>query len=212
MVSQDEPGVGPALSSRPVFRQSRNAIVSFADLPEGREDRPEVFPSGGAKSSVNVLPNCDLRKSPIRCTPHFVDDSDRLEEQGGLLTSEPFTVPGDRKVLTRRAEGDDIDRFDLPSVDPLDVPEMDHSGEPGLSDGARERLDLAGPGRYDADRRCRAGASSGAVEQTAQLHLYHFVAPCASRRPAQRAALRVCTTCKLSSDSSGSSKIARIST
>lgn len=99
-----------------------------------------------------------------------MDHSDRLKEQGGLLTSEPLAVPGDRKVLARRAEGDDIDRLDLPAVDLLDVPEVDHAGEPGLRDGAREWLDLAGPGRYDADRRRRAGTSAGAVEQTAQLH------------------------------------------
>ena len=93
-----------------------------------------------------------------------MDDPDRLEEQGGLLTSKARTVPGNRKVLARRAEGDDIDRLDLPAVDLLDVPEMDHTGEPGLRDGAGEGLDLAGPRRYDADRRRRARTGPAAVE------------------------------------------------
>lgn len=95
MISHDEPPFRPFLPSRSVFLKSRNAIASFADLPERFEDCSEVFALCRAKSSVNILPNCDLWVSSIGGTPHFRYNSHRFKKEAGLFSGQPLPVTGD---------------------------------------------------------------------------------------------------------------------
>jgi hypothetical protein len=166
MISHDEPSLRPFLPSRSVFLISRNAIVSFTDLPEGFEDCSEVFALCRAKSSVNIFPNCDLRVSPIGRTPHFSNNPDRFKEQAGLLTSKPFSIPGNGQVLARRPKSDNIDRLYLPAVHLGNISKMFHLRKPRLSDSHRKRLNLTRPCWYDTNRRSGEWTSPAAVKQT----------------------------------------------
>jgi hypothetical protein len=82
---------------------------------------------------------------------HFFDNSDGLHEQAASFSFKPRPFARDRKVLTRAAKGDDINRLYLRAVDFSDIAQMFHVRKPLGRYGDRERLYLARPhGFYSA--------------------------------------------------------------
>lgn len=92
-------------------------------------------------------------------------------------TAKVGEVTGYAHILARRAEGDDIHRFNLPAVHPGDIAIVLHKRQPlcGHPDG--ERLDLRSPHGGNAGEQAAQGETAGAVKEAAESQFIQLVPP-----------------------------------
>lgn len=78
--------------------------------------------------------------------------------------------PGNRQILTRTSESDNVYRLDIRSIDLCHIAEVLHSRESVARYTDRKLLNLAGPYRLNPEQRPGKRKPTGSIEQTAELH------------------------------------------
>ena len=166
MISQDLSGVEPFS-----FRRFRDYSGIIAEADECLEDGAEVFSTGGRKDSWYVFKDGVTGISTMCSTPHFSDNANRLKEEiaafafvdTGLLASNTL-------VLTRRTKCDDINRWDLRSIDAGHIAQVLQMRETTGGDSDWIGLDFRSPYRFNAIEDARQFKATAAGELRAQPH------------------------------------------
>ena len=154
-----------------IFRR-RHLDPFFFNADNCFEDSLEVISFIGGECAGHVFPDAVSWISAICCIPHFLNDPDRLKEQAGSRTvMDSGTLAGDRQILTRTAEGDDIHRRQIAAVQPGYITVMLHTRHPPVRHKYRKRLYFRIPDRNDPGEYTAQGERTGAVKQAAECQL-----------------------------------------
>ena len=104
----------------------------------------------------------------IRTFPHFSNDAHGFIEKPRTTAAQPGTLSRDGKILTGRAEGDNIHWLQISAVQPMHVSAVFHFGQPFFRHADGKRLDLRSPDGRDPCHFPGQGKSADAIKKTAQ--------------------------------------------
>lgn len=154
---QDAPGKRETVSHnvsgrKPLsFRRERyNMGLPPPDATKGLKDGLEVLPFIAGEGSGNVFPNGESGPNKLICSsvcnvflPHFHNDSDGFKEKAGTsAVVDARLLSGDGQILARRAECDNIDRFQILAGDCCDAANVTHVRKMVAGDGDRIGFDF----------------------------------------------------------------------
>lgn len=162
--------------------------VTYFNAHDLLQDGPEVLPLVTAEGEGHIFP--DEKSGPNKltcpsssfiCRSHLLHDTDLLHEQAGPLARQTQVGGiGYGEILTRAATADDVHRRQQGPVQPGDVPHMEHVGEVVFCHPDGERLNLAGPDRYNAIAHRRQGETANAIEERGHrqiISVFHCAPP-----------------------------------
>lgn len=112
---------------------------------------------------------------PLVSCSHLLDHSDLFHKQAGAISGETSSRPGNGKVLTGTAPGDDVHRGQLRAIQLRYITDMDHVGKMQFRYFDGKGFDLAGPHRTDAVADCSQGKAPDAVEEAAHCQFMLFL-------------------------------------
>ena len=144
-VAQDLARVQPASA----FRQ-RNICRGVFDADETFEDEAEILPTLRGQGARHVFPHRPSWIFSIRTSPHFSNNAHGFIEKPRTAASQPGTLSRDGKILTGRAEGNNIYRLQISTVQPVHVSVVFHFGQPFFRHANGKRLNLRSPDGYDS--------------------------------------------------------------
>ncbi len=151
----------------PAFRQ-RNICRGGFDADEAFEDAAEILPMLRGQSARHVFPHRPSRIFSIRTFPHFSNDAHGFVEKSRTTAAQPAALSRDGKILTGRAESDNIHRFQIGAVQSVHVSVVFHFGQPFFRHADGKRLDLRSPDGYDSRHFSGKRKPADAIEKAAQ--------------------------------------------
>ena len=151
----------------PAFRQ-RNICRGVFDADEAFEDAAEILPMLRGQGARHVFPHRPSRILSIRTFPHFSNDAHGFVEKSRTTAAQPAALSRDGKILTGRAEGDNIHRLQISALQPVHVSVVFHFGQPFFRHTDGKRLDLRSPYRRDPRHFPGQGKSASAIKKAAQ--------------------------------------------
>ena len=104
----------------------------------------------------------------IRTFPHFSNDAHGFVEKSRTTAAQPAALSRDGKILTGRAEGNNIYRLQISAVQPMHISVVFHFGQPFFRHTDGKRLDLRSPYRRDPRHFPGQGKSANAIKKAAQ--------------------------------------------
>ena len=104
------------------------------DADEAFEDAAEILPMLRGQGTRHVFPHRPSWIFSIRTFPHFSNNAHSFIEKPRTAASQPGTLSRDGKILTGRAEGNNIYRLQISTVQPVHVSVVFHFGQPRMDE------------------------------------------------------------------------------